>query len=120
MGAAIGGWGFTNKALNGTCNLNDYGFAYYNANWTDYVGASAISLSLKQRLGRRALWSRELGHRCALRCLDLPGKFPLDTDWDCRWHGDIANHQIQNVDWIHYVAQNLIRLTNARAPTGIT
>ena len=32
----LGAWGVTNNILSGTCSLNNYGYVYYGANWTDY------------------------------------------------------------------------------------
>ena len=32
----LGTWGVTNNVLVGSSSLNDYGYAYYNGNWTNY------------------------------------------------------------------------------------
>jgi len=52
-----GAWSVTNNIFYGTCSLNDYGYAYYSANWTDY------SVQAQFRFPSTNVWGAALGGR---------------------------------------------------------
>ena len=53
----IGTWGITNNVLFGTCSLNNYGYVYYNANWTNY------SVQAQFRFPSTNVWGGSIGGR---------------------------------------------------------
>jgi len=53
----IGTWNITNNVLFGTCGLNNYGYVYYNANWTNY------SVQAQFRFPNTNVWGGAIGGR---------------------------------------------------------
>ena len=53
----LGSWSVTNKSLQGSCALDDYGYAYYNASWTDY------SVQAQIRYPTTSVWGGAIGGR---------------------------------------------------------
>ncbi len=105
----LGSWSITNKSLQGSCALDDYGYAYYNASWTDY------SVEAQIRYPSTNVWGGAIGGR-----LDpVTGAhydvwiLPENSPWgpDNGVPSGVPTLQILKYsDWFNYAAQDLIRL----------
>ncbi len=105
----LGSWSVTNKSLQGSCALDDYGYAYYNANWTDYWVQAQI------RYPSTSVWGGAIGGRLN----PVTGAhydvwiLPENSPWG-PLNGvppGVPTLQILKYsDWINYAAEDLVRL----------
>ena len=105
----MGSWSITNKLLQGSCALDDYGYAYYSAGWTDYWVQAQI------RYPSTSVWGGAIGGR-----LDpttgahydvwiLPENSPWGPDNGVP--SGVPTLQILKYrDWFNYAAEDLVRL----------
>ena len=104
-----GTWGTTNKMMIGTCNLDDYGYAYYDANWTDY------SVQAQIRYPSNSVWGGAIGGRLnpATGAHYDVWVLPENSPWgpDNGFPAGVPTMQIIKYEtWTAYTAQNLVRL----------
>ncbi|MGA2685013.1 MAG: MBG domain-containing protein, partial [Verrucomicrobiota bacterium] len=105
----MGSWSVTNKLLQGSCALDNYGYAYYNTNWTDY------SVQAQIRYPSTSVWGGAIGGRLnpATGAHYDVWILPENSPWgpDNGVPSGVPTLQILKYsDWFDYTAENLVRL----------
>jgi hypothetical protein len=105
----MGSWSVTNKLLQGSCALDNYGYAYYNTNWTDY------SVQAQIRYPSTSVWGGAIGGRLnpATGAHYDVWILPENSPWgpDNGVPSGVPTLQILKYsDWSDYAAENLVRL----------
>ena len=105
----MGTWSITNRLLQGSCDTDNYGYAYYNASWTDYWVQAQI------RYPSNSVWGGAIGGR-----LDpVTGAhydvwiLPENSPWgplNGVPSGVPTLQILKYSDWFNYAAENLVRL----------
>jgi hypothetical protein len=104
-----GTWSITNSVMLGTCSLDDYGYAYYSANWTDYAVQARI------RYPSTSVWGGAIGGRLnpATGAHYDVWILPENSPWgpDNGVPAGVPTLQILKYsDWFNYAAQDLVPL----------
>jgi len=106
----MGNWSVTNKLLQGSCALDNYGYAYYsNTNWTDY------SVQAQIRYPSNSVWGGAIGGRlnpatgAHYDVWILPENSPWGTQNGVP--AGVPTLQILKYsDWFDYAAEDLVPL----------
>ena len=105
----MGSWSVTNKLLQGSCALDNYGYAYFNTNWTDY------SVQAQIRYPSTSVWGGAIGGRlnpttgAHYDVWILPENSPWGPDNGVP-SGVPTLQILKYSDWFDYAAENLVRL----------
>jgi hypothetical protein len=105
----MGSWSITNELLQGSCALDNYGYAYYSANWTDY------SVQARIRYPSTNVWGGAIGGRLnpATGAHYDVWILPENSPWGPQngVPSGVPTLQILKYrDWFDYAAENLVRL----------